>query len=73
MNIDNNRWSLDEWNISNIYTTWAVLCLVMNEDTLGGLMMIIIDNVVSLAIVTDIMGGLMMTRDTLTLHSTLDR
>ena len=75
MNIDNNRWSLDEWNISNIYmyTTWAVLCLVMNEDTFGGLMMIIIDNIVSLAIVIDIMGGLMMTSDTLTLDSTLDR
>ena len=45
----------------------------MNEDTLGGLMIIIIDNIVSLAIVIDIMGGLMMTSDTLTLHSTLDR
>ena len=73
MNRDNNRWSLDEWNISNIYITWAVLCFVMNEDTLGGLMMIIIDNIVSLAFFIDIMGGLMMTSHILTLHSTLDR
>ena len=70
MNIDNTRWSLDEWNISNIY---PVLCLVINEDTWGGLIMIIIDNLVSLAVVIDIMGGLMMTTKTLTLHSTLDR